>query len=148
MTVQHGPCPFAWSDRVDHHRFGFGIVNGEPTAVVGPSDTPHYKIVPKGWSVPVRWDDEARGETKVSSDHLRLVEQADARGAPYWRVRYDQIAERVRGERSKTDIAIHNGFRPKGASELAALRMHLEHEKAVLIELIGFLEEDDRGEHP
>ncbi|WP_271605863.1 hypothetical protein [Bradyrhizobium sp. CCBAU 11434] len=70
--MEHEECPFKWGDRVSHKLFGFATVNGEPTAVVGP-DATLRRTVPRGWTVPVEWDDKGQAPARLASDHLTKI---------------------------------------------------------------------------
>ncbi len=52
MTIDGSPLEEG--DRVDHNIFGFGTVNGAPTATVGPDMSRHGAIRHAGWSILVR----------------------------------------------------------------------------------------------
>lgn len=32
--MEHGPCPLEEGDRIDHKKFGFGTVSGEPVSMM------------------------------------------------------------------------------------------------------------------
>jgi hypothetical protein len=147
MSKENDTVPFKWGDRIDHAKFGLGTVNGEPRAVSGASSDLR-RIEPKGWTVPVKWDEASRGATQISSSHLKLVDRPNAKGGAYWNHEFQKLADEVRNARKETDLALTNVFRPVGGEGLSTLRTRLEAEHEQLSRLLRFVEEDERGDHP
>ena len=139
-------CPFKWGDRISHKLFGFGTVNGEPTAVVG-ADASLRKVVPRGWSVPVEWDDKSRTAGRVDSNFLEKVSSPTAKGAHYWNHEWKKLKNTLTEARAQTEALLSNSFRstpPFKPENLAAL---LAGEQKALAELTEFLRRDAAGEH-
>jgi len=144
--IEHGPCPFQWGDRIDHKLFGLGTVNGEPVAVVG-ADANSHTTVPKGWIVPVDWDDPKRTATKVGSFALRLVTRPDAKGGAFWSSEFKKLLQVVKAARIASDNAFETAFRPHDGDGLATINRRLVEEQKAVDELLDFLEKDASGEH-
>ena len=75
---------------MEHRKFGFGTVEGEPVPMSGPiMENGRYGVGPKGWTVPVGWEDPNRAPSKIGFDpknrpFLVKVSSPDARGHAYW----------------------------------------------------------------
>lgn len=139
--------PFQWGDRIDHKLFGFGTVDGEPIAVCG-ADPRTHRTVPKGWRVPVKWDDPNRTATRVASFALRLVTRPDAKGGPFWNHEYRKLLEKASKARAATDAAMERSFRPNEGDGIARLDSALDAEQSAIADLRTFLEADEAGDHP
>ena len=121
-----------WGDRVDHKKFGFGTVCGEP----------------EGDKVLVEWDDPQRKTTGVMASFLQLVTRPDAKGGAYWNNEYKKLLEAVKVARVRSDTALANAFRPTKGSGIASIDQALSEEKSPMDALREFLEEDEKGNHP
>lgn len=146
QTTQHDPCPFQWGDRIDHKLFGFGTVDGDPVASVG-MNPKTYRTEPRGWMVPVKWDDPERTATQVASVALNLVTRPDAKGSAYWNNEYQKHLKSIQVARTATDTALKNAFRPHKGNGLEALQRALEEEQDCMETLKAFLKDDANGEH-
>lgn len=137
---------FQWGDRVDHRTFGLGTVSGQPFAVSGPTHDLRGSE-PKGWSVPVKWDDPSRKDGTYGSAHLRLVDRPNAKGGAFWNHEFQKLKTRALAARQATDLAITNAFRPLEGTGSEKIQAALAHEKSTLADLAEFLAADERGEH-
>jgi hypothetical protein len=144
--MEHRECLFKWGDRVSHKLFGFATVNGEPTPIVG-ADTSLRKTVPRGWTVPVEWDDKERAPGRVGSDYLVKVLSPDAKGAHYWHHEWQKRVKAIKNVRDKTNAAINASFRSTPPISLAELTELFGQEQTALMELVDFLRKDAVGEH-
>lgn len=147
MSHETPPCPFEWSDRVDHRIFGLGTVTGEPRAGFGATKNGCGTEF-KGWSVPITWDDPDRNPGRVMDYALRVVDRPDAKGGAYWSSEYRKLMADILSLRKKTDEAIEQAFRRADGKGVAGLLTVLETDRAAMSETIAFLEADERGEHP
>lgn len=150
--VEHGPCPLQWGDRIDHQKFGFGTVVGEPVPVMGGSlEGPPY-VVPSGWRITVDWDDPARPQGEYSFDParnniFRKVSSPNARGQAYWANEWRKCLEPLLAARAATDAYLKEAFRrmpPFAPDTLAQLQ---ERERQALADVESFLAADERGDH-
>lgn len=144
--MTHEECSLKWGDRISHKLFGFGTVAGEPQAMVGP-DASSYKIVPRGWSVPVKWDDPNREPGRIASSALEKVSSPHAKGAHYWHHQWKKLKDAHTDARAKIDALLANSFRanpPFSHDEYLALHAI---EQRASDELIDFLRRDAAGEH-
>ena len=151
---EHGPCPLTWGDRVEHPKFGFGTVEGEPVPAFGPiMEAGRYGVGPKGWTVQVRWEDPNRAPSKIGFDpkerpFLVKVFSPDARGHAYWENEFHKRlgpVEKIRAEIGtylKSSFRARPGFSRERLAELQARETH------ALTELQAFLAADEAGEHP
>ncbi|MGY3473477.1 hypothetical protein [Bradyrhizobium ottawaense] len=133
-------------DRVSHKLFGFATVNGEPTAVVGPDSTLRT-TVPRGWTVPVEWDDKSRAPARVGSDHLTKISSPDAKGAQYWHHEWQKRVNVLAELRRKTDAAISKSFRSTPTITSDDLPRLFAQEQTASKDPLEFLRQDAAGEH-
>jgi hypothetical protein len=139
----HGPCPFEEGDRVDHRLFGFGTVTGASVAVVGASER-GYKIVPKGWRVPVTWDDPGRQPSDVGSSALTKVSSPDARPFTYWDRQWQLLLQSWKAARKAVEDDT-SAFRP--VADPARLQILQRQEDEARHAMQCFLDDEAAGRH-
>lgn len=150
--VEHGRCPLQWGDRVDHKKFGFGTVVGEPVPVVrGSAEGPPF-IVPSGWRVTIDWDDPALPQGEYVFDPARTntfqkVSSSNARGQAYWENEWRKCLEALLAARAATDAYLKGAFRRIPPFSFEALAELQEQERRALTDVERFVEADERGEH-
>ncbi|WP_439360329.1 hypothetical protein [Bradyrhizobium sp. DASA03007] len=144
--MEHEECPFKWGDRVSHKLFGFATVNGEPTAVSG-TDATLRRTVPRGWTVPVEWDDKGRAPTRIVSDHLTKISSPDAKGVQYWHHEWQKRVNVLAELRRKTDAAMSKSFRSTPSITCDDLTELFAQEQTASKDLLEFLRQDADGEH-
>lgn len=146
------PCHVQWGDRIDHRIFGFGTVVGEPIPVSGPIEDRRspggYRIGPKGYQVPVKWDDPNREFSEIGCSFLELVIRPDAKGSAFWKNEYEKLLADFERARQATDMALRSGFRSEGRVGKKDIEDALQAESEPLRKILAFLAEDEDGEHP
>lgn len=138
-------CPFEEGDRVDHKIFGFGIVDGAPTAMVGPDVGSVGGVRDAGWSVPVRWDDPKRTAGAVVHHALRKVSSPDSHPFTYWDRQWQPLLQDWVTARREVEQAF-SSFRP--APTLTEVTRIQEAERRAFEAMQHFWEKERAGEHP
>lgn len=136
-------CPFEEGDRVDHKIFGFGVVDGAPTAVVRP-DIGGSGIRNAGWSIPVRWDDQKRAAGDVMHHALRKVSEPSARPFTHWDRQWQPLRQDWLTARREVERAFLS-FRP--APTPSEVTRAQEAERRTFETMLRFLEMEQAGEH-
>lgn len=144
--MSHEECPLKRGDRISHKLFGFGTVAGEPVAVVGP-DTSTFKSVPRGWSVPVEWDDRRRAPGRMASDALDKVSSPHTKGVHYWHHQWKKLKQAYDEAHTKTGALLAESFRASPPFSYDAFAAQHAIEQKALNELVEFLRQDAAGEH-
>lgn len=142
MTID--VSPLEEGDRIDHKIFGFGTVNGAPTAMVGPDMSRHGGIRDAGWSIPVRWDDPSRTAGAVMHHALRKVASPDSRPFTFWDRQWQPLLQAWKAARRETEQAL-SSFRP--ASDPADVARLKDKELRALEDMQRFLDEENAGKH-
>jgi hypothetical protein len=143
--MSNSACPFDEGDRVDHKIFGFGVVNGAPTPVVGPDMKAVDGVRDAGWRVPVRWDDPKRTAREVMHYALRKVSVPDARPFAYWDRQWQSLRQDWLAARREVERAFLS-FRPAPTqSEVANAQ---EAERRAFEGMLRFLDQEQAGDHP
>ncbi|MBV2147694.1 hypothetical protein KRZ98_05260 [Sphingobium sp. AS12] len=143
MTMDQGACPFEEGDRVDHSAFGFGTVVGASGPYVG-GDPRTGGIIPAGWRVKVKWDDNAKGETEISSGHLIKVSSPDQRPFAYWNRRWETLLSDWKKARRETE-ELASQFRP--IPDIAQINEALSKEKWLWTEIEKWWSDEAAGRH-
>jgi len=135
--------PFEWNDRIDHHVFGLGTVTGEPRPA-GSAGNGRQAT----WLIQVTWDDIDRPPSSILSSHLRLISRPDAKGGVYWRNEYQNVLEPALRARQHVNDLMSKAYRGQNGDDVEALKEALSREKAVVFDVVEFLDADERGDHP
>jgi hypothetical protein len=142
MTIDGSPLEEG--DRVDHKMFGFGTVNGAPTATVGPDMSRHGAIRHAGWSIPIRWDDPSRTAGAVMNHALRKVASPDSRPFTFWDRQWQPLLQVRKAARRETEQAL-SSFRP--APDPADVARLKDIELRAFEAMQRFLDEEGSGKH-
>lgn len=137
-------CPFDEGDRVDHRIFGFGIVSGTPTPVVGPDLIAVSGVRDAGWCIPVRWDDPKRTAGAVMHHALRKVSIPDARPFTYWDRQWQPLVQDWLAARREVE-QVFLSFRPLPAPSQVTNAQDAE--RRAFEAMLRFLENEQAGEH-
>lgn len=143
MTIEGSPLEEG--DRVDHKIFGFGTVNGAPTALVGPDMSSRSGVRDAGWSIPVQWDDPSRTADAVMHHALRKVASPNSRPFTFWNRQWQPLLQAWMAARRETEQAL-SSFRP--APDTADVARLKDKELRALEAMQRFLDEEGSGNHP